>query len=249
MAETEPRYVYGAIRPTAGRGEGTPVGTEPLLPADVVEVSAGIGISDYTAEGVEEAIGRYWDCVDNVISRGAQSTELEGVPISSQLGRARVLQLLQETERRTGRFADSTNEALIAALQRLGARRIAIASRWPDQLNRAMSAYFEDAGLDVLAVTSANQWAAESFSMSVEKGIVLAMRLGREAMRRAPNAEALLLPGGTWRSLAVVPILEEDFDRPVLTNRIAVAWRLMSRGVAPPVQGWGRLLEHPTAAA
>jgi arylmalonate decarboxylase len=249
MAETKPRHVYGAIRPTAGTGEGEAPGSEPLLPPDVVEVHAGIGISDYTAEGVEEAIGRYWDCVDNVLSRGAQSLVLEGVPISSQLGRPRVLQLLKETEERTGRFADSTNEALIAALRYLGARRVAIASRWADQLNQAMTAYFRDAGLEVLAVTQANQWAAESFSMSVEKGIVLAMRLGREAMRLAPDAEALLLPGGTWRSLAVVPILEEDFNVPVLTNRMAVAWRLMSRGVAPPVFGWGRLLERPTPAA
>jgi len=247
MTEAKPRYVYGAIKPTAGTGEGNAASSEPLLPPDIVEIYAGIGISDYTADGVEEAIGRYWDCVDNVVSRGAQCTELEGVPISSQLGRPRVLELLEQTQQRTGLFADATNEALIDALNHLGARRIAIASRWADQLNRAMTAYFEDAGLEVLAVTSANQWAAESFSMSIERGVVLAIRLGREAMRLAPNAEALLLPGGTWRSLAAVPILEDDFGLPILTNRTAAAWRLISRGIAPPIEGWGRLLAHPTA--
>ncbi len=248
MAETKPRYVYGVIGPTTARSEDDAPGSQSLLPADVVSVSAGIGISDYTPEGVEEAIGRYWSCVEDVVGRGAQCTELGGVPISSQLGRPRVRQLLQETEGRTGLFADSTNEAIIAALHYLGAQRVAIASRWANQLNQVMAAYFQDAGIDVLAMTSANQWAAQAFSMSVEQGIVLAMRLGREAIRRAPKADALLLPGGTWRSLAVVPVLEEDFDLPVLTNRVASAWRLMSRGIAPPIQGWGRLLEHPTAA-
>jgi maleate cis-trans isomerase len=67
-------------------------------------------------------------------------------------------------------------------------------------------------------------------------------------MRRAPQAEALLLPGGTWRSLAVVPLLEEEFDVPVLTNGIATAWRLMDQGIAPPVEGWGRLLADPKGA-
>ena len=81
--------------------------------------------------------------------------------------------------------------------------------------------------------------------MSIEKGVVLAFRLGREAMQKAPGAGALLLPGGTWRSLAAVPILEEDLNVPVITNATATAWRLINAGIAPPVQGWGTLLANP----
>jgi maleate cis-trans isomerase len=96
-----------------------------------------------------------------------------------------------------------------------------------------------------LAITSEGQWAREAFAMSIEQGVKLAFQLGREAMRRAPDAEGLLLPGGTWRSLAVVPILEEDFDRPVFTNTTARAWRLIHQGIAPPKPGWSRLLTTP----
>jgi maleate cis-trans isomerase len=109
-------------------------------------------------------------------------------------------------------------------------------------LNQALIAYLTHAGFEVLTVTSAGQWAKQAFSMSIEEGIRLAFQLAREAMRRAPRAEALLLPGGAWRSLAAVPILEEDFNVPVVTNPIAQVWRLIAAGVAPPVAGWGRLL-------
>jgi maleate cis-trans isomerase len=61
-------------------------------------------------------------------------------------------------------------------------------------------------------------------------------------MRKAPDADGLFLVGGAWRSLAAVPILEEDYGKPVVTNPIAQVWRLISQGIAPPVQGWGRLL-------
>jgi len=42
-----------------------------------------------------------------------------------------------------------------------------------------------------------------------------------------------------------VPILEEDYDKPVFTNGNTRAWRLIHDGIAPPVTGWGRLLATP----
>ena len=117
-----------------------------------------------------------------------------------------------------------------------------IASRWSNELNELLVAYLDHAGIEVLAITSVGQWAQQAFSMSIEEGVKLAFQLGREAMRKAPAAEALLLAGGAWRSLAAVPILEEDFGIPVVTNPIAPVWRLIAAGIAPPVTGWGRLL-------
>ena len=245
MADTALRYIWGVVGPRApGRSIQT-VQPEPLLPADVMMVATGLNITDYTPEGVEEAMPRYWPCVESLVQQKAERIVLEGVPISSQLGRPRVRVLIEETQQRTALPADSTNEEIIAALTRLGVERIAIASRWAEQLNQAMVEYFAAAGFVTEAVTSEGQWAGEAFAMSIEKGIVLAMRLGREALRRAPRAQALVIPGGTWRSLAVVPLLEEQFDLPVITNGVAAAWRLMADGVAPPVHGWGRLLAAP----
>jgi maleate isomerase len=220
-------------------------GAEPLLPDTIQVVQEMLGLVDYTPEGVEEALGRYWGCMERLVARGAQRVTFAGVPVSSQLGRARVLGLLQETEQRLGVPADAANEAIIAALEHLGASSVAIASRWADSMNERVVAYFEDAGIRVPSITRRGQWAKDSAGQSIEAGVRLAAELGREAMRRAPDADALLLPGGNWRALAVVPLLEEDFGKPVITNATARAWRLMHEGIAPPKQGWGRLMEHP----
>jgi arylmalonate decarboxylase len=244
-APVTPRYRWGFISPVEGDSEGGGRQSERLLPPDVAILTTGLGLQDYTVDGVEEAMARYWTCVDNLVSRGAQAVSLAGVPISSQLGRPRVLKLLEETKQRSGVEADTANEAIIAAMKHLGVQRIAIASRWAKELNDKLIAYLEAADIQVLTITSEGQWAKEAFGMSIEQGIKLAFLLGREAMRKAPNADALLLPGGTWRSLAAVPILEEDFDRPVFTNTTARAWRLIHQGIAPPVQGWSRLLVNP----
>ena len=239
---TEVRFIAGTITPI-GEDRNPQSRPQPLLPPAIKRVFSSIEISDYTAEGVDEAIrDRYWPCVDALVKQGAQSITLAGFPIASQLGRARLLELQAETAQRTGVIADSQAEATIAALQHLGAKKIAIASRWSTALNEALVAYLNHAGIDVLAVTSTGQWAKQAFSMSIEEGVKLAFQLGREAMRKAPKADALLLAGGAWRSLAAVPILEEDFGIPVVTNPIAPVWRLIAAGIEPPVQGWGRLL-------
>ncbi len=239
--ENTPRYITGRVMPV-GRDRQPETQMEPLLPPDVRRVSVSLDIPDYTRTGVEGAIARFPACVDQLIAQGARRIMLAGLPVSSQLGRARVLRLLEDSERRTGVPADGQGEATAAALQHLGARRIAIASRWSDTLNDALVRYLTEAGLEVLAITTRGQWAQQAFSMSLDEGVRLSFQLGREALRRAPRAEGLLIAGGAWRSLAAVPILEEDFGIPVVTNPISEVWRLMQAGIAPPVQHWGRLL-------
>lgn len=239
----KPRFVAGTVSPI-GPDRHPMSQPEPLLPPDVRRISSSIEIPDYTPEGVDGAIKqRYWGCVDELVKQGANSITLAGLPISSQLGRERALALLAETTKKTGVKADSHAEATVDALKHLRARRIAVASRWSGQLNDALVAYLRQADLEVLTITSVGQWAQQAFSMSIEEGVKLAFQLGREAMRKAPKAEALLLAGGAWRSLAAVPILEEDYGIPVITNPIAQVWRLMDAGVAPRVKGWGKLLE------
>lgn len=238
--EVTPRHIAGSVMPVAK--VRNPPQPEPLLPPDIKRITTSIDIVDYTPEGVEDGISRYWKCVDELVGQGAQSVTLAGLPIASQLGRARVLKLAEETQKRTGVRGDSHAEATVDAMRHLGMRRIAVASRWSDQLNDALTKYLTEAGFEVLTVTTAGQWAKQAFSMSIEEGVKLAFQLSREAMRRAPDADGLLLPGGAWRSLAAVPILEDDFHKPVVTNPIAQVWRFIAAGIAPPVQGWGRLL-------
>jgi maleate cis-trans isomerase len=239
---TKPRYTLGSVTPI-GEDRHPMSQPQPLLPADIHHVAASIEVTDYTTDGVQVAIAkRYWPCVDELMAQGANSITLAGFPIASQLGRARVLALIEETARKTGAVADAHAEATVAALQHFGAKRIAVASRWSDQLNKLVVEYLKQAGIEVLTITGVGQWAAQAFSMSIEQGVKLSFQLGREAMRKAPKADALFLAGGAWRSLAAVPILEEDFGVPVVTNPITQPWRLIAAGIAPPVEGWGRLL-------
>ena len=244
MAQAAPRYVWGMINPRSGEAESGDA-LERLLPADVVSVANTLGISDYTVDGVDEAMARYDNLVGDLVGRGAQRVVLGGIPVSVQLGRKRALEVMEYTQQRFGVPGDTAGEAVVAGMQHLGVSKVAVGSRWADEVNDALVRYFAEAGIEVLAITSAGQWAKQASEMSFEMGVRLAFELGREAMRKAPQAEALFLPGGAWRPLPAVPILEEDYGKPVFTNGNTRAWRIIHDGLAPAVQGWGRLLATP----
>ena len=61
-----PRFRYGVIHPRANeefqRGPGYQLYR--LVPLDVMEISTGLGLGGYTPEGVEKAVGNYWNCVE-----------------------------------------------------------------------------------------------------------------------------------------------------------------------------------------
>jgi maleate cis-trans isomerase len=242
-----PRFRYGVIHPRANEKvqRGPAYQLYRLVPLDVMEIATGLGLENYTPEGVEKAIGNYWNCVDELATEKADVIIFGGAPISAVLGRPRVVDLLRQTKEKTGVPADAPLEALIAAMNHLGLKTLAIGSRWADAVNEAMIRYLEVGGIQVVGITKRNQWAADAFAMSLEEGLKLAIEVGREAAKLAPEADAIAVPGGAAMSLHVIPALEEEFGKPTFTNMSVEVWNdLVRPGIIPPVQGWGCLLAN-----
>ncbi len=240
-----PRFRYGVIQPRAHEEvqRARSYQLYRLLPLDFMEISTGLGLENYTKEGVEKAVKNYWTCVDRLIKEKVDHIIFSGAPISAMLSRPRVLQLLGETKERTGISADAPLEALIAAMKHLGLTRLAVGSRWADPVNDAIKRYLEAGGIEVVGITKRNQWASDSFAMTLEQGLEMALDVGREAARNWPEAEAISIPGGAAMSLHVIPAIEEEYGKPAFTNMSAEVWNdLVRPGIIPPVQGWGRLL-------
>ncbi len=240
-----PRFRFGMINPLSGgelqRGPGYQFYR--VVPPDVMVISAALGLEDYTPEAVNKAIKRYWSCVELLVREKADVIILGGVPISAQLGRPRVLTLLRETKERTGVSADAPLEAFISGMKHLGLKTVTIGSRWADSLNNAIIRYLETAGIKVLGATKRGQWAAQAAAMSFEEGLKTSLDVGREAAQMAPEADAILVPGGVAMSLHVIPALEEEFGKPTFTNLSAEVWNHLVRpGIIPPIREWGRLL-------
>jgi maleate cis-trans isomerase len=240
-----PIFRWGFIGP--GRAGAVQVGPAyrfyRIVPTEVMMVTTGlVDLRDYTKEGVERAMKSYWECVDLLAKEGANVIVFGGAPISAQLGRQRVQEMLEETTKRTGIPASSTLESAVSAMEHLGIKRLAIGSRWAEEVNQGLRGYMADGGIEVVAMTSRGHWAADTAKFSFEERLQLALDVGREAATAGPTAEAVLIPGGNLAEHAIVPI-EEEYGMTVLTNYNTEVWHtLVHTGVIPPVQGWGKLL-------
>jgi len=157
-------------------------------------------------------------------------------------------EMLALIEREAGVPAVATTPSVVAALRALGARRISVATPYPDWNNQRLRAYLEALGFEVLnvdgeptAAASGNQGINDQ---SPESVVAFASRVCRR------EADVLLFSCTAWRSVEAIDALEQRTGRPVVTSNQATIWMALGAiGVRQPVRGFGRLLELPAPAA
>jgi maleate cis-trans isomerase len=199
-----------------------------IAPEGVMLVTTGLDLAEYSLPAVERELPALRQRLDVLREKRVNRIALSGVPIASVLGRTRTLALLDDMQQRSGIACDTDLEAHVAALQHLGAQRIALATRWPDAVNTALAAYLKEAGIEVVATRSRARNLAQNKVASAAADHDLAIELGTEVLRAAPHAQALLLPGGLWFAIHAVAPLEEAHGVPVLLNITSTTWAALA---------------------
>ena len=217
-----------------------------VAPEGMMLVTTGLDLKDYTLAAVEQELPTLWNRFGLLASKKVDRISLSGVPVASALGRKKMREILTEGEARTGLKCDTDLEAHIATLQHLGASRIALATRWPETVTNALTGYLAEAEIQVLACRSRARSLQQNKEANAAADHELALELGREALQAAPQAQALLMPGGLWFAIHAVPMLEAEFGKPVLLNILSTTWAALhsagKRMLHRPDPRWGKVL-------
>lgn len=127
-------------------------------------------------------------------------------------------------------------QAILAALEHLGVKRLALGTPYPEPISALGKAYWEAAGLQVVGYRRL-AGVENIYDESEER----AYRLAREA--DVPGADAVLLSGTGLPTIGVLELLERDLGKPVISSNQASLWRaLRLAGVREAIPGFGRLL-------
>lgn len=144
--------------------------------------------------------------------------------------------LLARLQRATGTRVVTAFGSVVRALQRLGVRRLALATPYSAETTLQGKAHLETHGLQV--VNFANlQGVTNIYDETAERAYRLARMVDKE------DAEAVFLSGTGMPTLPVLEALEQDLGKPVISSASAMMWHaLRLAGVGQPIPGYGRLL-------
>ncbi|MAF49589.1 MAG: hypothetical protein QGH73_18160 [Rhodospirillales bacterium] len=142
----------------------------------------------------------------------------------------------------SGAPAVATAASVIKALEVLGARRISMATPYPQATNEHEKEYLAAAGIEVIAMAGYpfpdDDLGGQNFA-TVPPGEVLAHA---RAVDR-PESQAVFISCANFGSAGIAQELEDEIGKPVITSNIANFWAaLRAGGIDDRIEGFGSLL-------
>ncbi|MER5537996.1 maleate cis-trans isomerase family protein [Streptomyces mirabilis] len=137
--------------------------------------------------------------------------------------------------RAAGLPASSTSFAFAHAVREVGARRVAIAATYPQDVADLFAAFLREAGVEVVSSRASGIITAAEVGTWGEAEVLELARAGDH-----PDADAVLLPDTALHTAAHLSALEKDLSKPVLTANQVTVWealRLADRKVNAPTLG------------
>jgi len=239
-----PRYAIGTLSPVGGI-DTMPYGMYRLLGPDFIVISVSLALQSFRPEDLDRAVAAIEPQADHLVSRGADLILQSGTPLALSLGPQELARLLSRLRERCGVPVLSSALNAIEAAQALGIRRLAVANKWNDTINRQLAEFFRARDIEVVGLAADSQEPSHFQRADLRAGAELAYHLGRQALERTEKAEALFIGGGAWFAEPAAERLEREFGKPVVTS-LNGAVRAILKALdcwQPFPSGTGRVLE------
>jgi maleate isomerase len=193
------------------------------------------GALDGQAERNRTMIEHLADSVEMLALARPDIITIAHTATSYHLGREREAALLARLSAAAETPVVSAFAAVVAALQALGVRRLALGAPYSPEVTVQGRAHLEAHGFTVVHADNL-KGVTNIYDETAER----AYRLARGVDR--PDAEAVFLSGTGMPILAVLDMLEADLGKPVLSSNAAMLGHALRRcDVRQAVPGYGRL--------
>jgi arylmalonate decarboxylase len=230
--------VLGLILPPADR----PIPEEgvAMYGSQLRFVITGLGIDRMTPDSFDAAQARIPAAAEKLAAAGADAIELTGTSLTFYKGEAYNRTLCDIVTKASGLPATTMSNGVIDGLKAVGARRIAVATAYNEEVNARLRAFLLEHGIEPLVITGLGIEAMTDIDRVTQDDLVA---FGVRVRHSAPSADALFVSCGGFRTLEIIAPLEKRTGVPVVSSMPHGLWagaRLV--GLSGKVPGYGRLL-------
>ena len=178
--------------------------------------------------------------IDQIMTAGLDHLIL-GIALETFWGGVAAADRMQaDLAHRAGVAVTMGSTAMVAALKKFGARRIAILTPHQPRGDEMVKAYFVEAGFDVVRLKGLACETPRLIAQVPQQDIGDALR-----ELDGPDVEAMLTVGTALPSSAVAAEAERLLNKPVIAVNTVSFWHALRRcGIEDRVHGHGRVLEE-----
>jgi arylmalonate decarboxylase len=232
--------VLGLIFPPLNRGvpeEGVAMYGDKLK-----FVVTGLGVERMTPDGFEAVLPKIPAAAEKLAAAGAEAIELTGTSLTFYRGEAFNQKLRDTVTKASGLKATTMSNGVIDGLKAVGAKRVAVATAYNDEVNERLHAFLIEHGLEPLVVKGLGIEAMTDVDKVTQNDLI---EFGARVRATAPDADSLLVSCGGFRTLEIIAPLEAKTGVPVISSMPHGLWagaRLVGMNGAAP--GYGKLLSR-----
>jgi arylmalonate decarboxylase len=228
--------VMGMIFPPANYP--VPPEAKMLYPNGVTFLAEGLAFNGMTLESYDEAVPRIVPTALKLKERGAAAISIMGTSLTFYKGAAFNQELIERVHQATGLPATSMSSGIVDGLKVAGAKRVAVATAYTDNVNATLERFLKESGFEVLTIKGLNLIRATN---AVTQEQLYDFSAG--VFATAPKADTLLISCGGLKTIDLLVPLEAKCKVPVVSSTphaLMNAVRLV--GFNPRTMGYGSVL-------
>jgi len=220
-----------------------------VAPEGVSIHAARVRIEKITVDGLRNMNANVDRAVEDLSEIGAGSFAYACTAASFVGSREEDAAVAKRIEERTGVPTVTAAGSVLRALERVGARRISVATPYPGDVNDKVKAFIEGQGFEVVNIGGMDFGKIAPFPPLAETPVShpglqpahVIYKLGRKCF--AQGSDALFVSAAGIRTFEVIDSLEKDLQVPVISSGQAIIWAaLHAAGVHEQIGGYGKLL-------
>jgi maleate isomerase len=210
-----------------------------MAPPGVTLVRTSLELKDVTIDEVNAALAKAERAAAELGKYRPDCIVFGGSPTVAVPGHGSDKIIVEKIERASGRRAFAAQAAAIEALQKYGAKKLALATPFPDNVNALVKDFLEKSGFEVLSIRGSG---VDYVDLSLTP-LQASWELGKRVFEEARRADALYFPGAPQPCVDIIEPLEKELGTFVISSLQASLWKaLQIIRYQVPVEGYGRLL-------